>query len=98
MNRTIGIRRNKLFKYRVTVMLEDEPFGFFSYAQMINFSGGGICFGSDVALKRGVNKNIRLHKPIFKAATKTYHAIVRWFKELSDSNFVFPSGIVVEYC
>ena len=98
MNTNTELRKVRRFDHKTTVMLENEPSGQFSYAQMINFSGGGMGFGSDFALRPGTIINIRLDKPIFRSAPKTYSAIVRWCKQLSDDNLLCPYGVGVEYC
>jgi hypothetical protein len=90
-------RKSKRFEHRTTVMFEDEPTGYFSYGQMINFSNGGMCFGSDVAFKPGAKIKIKLEKPIFKAAPKTYHGKVRWCKELADDDSKYFYGFGVIY-
>lgn len=93
----LEFRKSKRFEHRATVMLEDEPAGYISYGQMINFSGGGMCFGSDVAFKPEAKINIKFEKPIFKAAPKTYHVIVRWCKELADDDSKYFYGVGVKY-
>ena len=42
-------RKSKRFEDKSTVMLSDEHSEYFSYAQMFNFSGGGLYLKSDVA-------------------------------------------------
>jgi hypothetical protein len=78
-------------------MLEDEPAGYISYTQMMNFSNGGMCFASDVAFKPGAKIKIKFEKPIFKATSKTYHGTVRWRKEIADDDSKYFYGFGVNY-
>ena len=90
-------RKSKRFEHRATVMLEDEPAGYISYGQIINFSNGGMCLESDVAFKPGAKIKIKFEKPIFKAAPKTYHGIVRWCNELADDDSKYFYGFGIKY-
>ena len=90
-------RKTKRFEHRATVMLQDEHLGYFSYAQMSNFSGDGMSFETDFALKPGVKIKISLDKPLFKAAPMTYDAIVKWCKELSKDDSPYSYGIGAKY-
>jgi len=44
-------RKSIRYEHKSTVMLSDEHSEYFSYAQMFNFSGGGLYFKSDVFYK-----------------------------------------------
>ena len=90
-------RKSKRFEHKATVMLEDKGYGYLSYAQMINFSGDGMSFEADFALKPGAKINISLNKPLFKAAPRTYNAIVKWCKELSKDDSPYSYGIGAKY-
>ena len=83
-------RKTKRFEHRATVMIEDEHFGYFSYAQMSNFSGDGMGFETDFVIKPGAKITINLDKPLFRATPKTYKAIVKWCKELAKDNSPYP--------
>lgn len=74
-------RKSKRFEHKSTVMLENENNGYFSYGQMINYSSGGMCIGSEAIYNRGVKLKILFGKPVYKAAPSIYFGTVRWCKE-----------------
>jgi hypothetical protein len=61
---TPDYRKSIRFEHKSIVILADERSEYVSYAQMLNFSGGGLYFKSDVALKPGTKIKIRFdHSP-----------------------------------
>ncbi len=90
-------RKCKRFEHKATVLLKDKNYGYFSYAQMSNFSGDGICFETDLALKPGAKINISLDKPLFRSAPRTYDAIIKWCKELAKNDSPYYYGIGAKY-
>jgi hypothetical protein len=90
-------RKSKRFEHKATVMLEDKSYGYFSYAQMSNFSGGGMSFETDFTLIPGAKITINLDKPLFRAAPMAYDAIVKWCKELSKDDSSYSYGIGAKY-
>jgi hypothetical protein len=79
-------RKSRRFEQRATVMIEDESKEYFSYGQMINYSEDGMLIGSDVKFKPGTKITIKFEKPLYKAAPRTYHAVVRRCKELFNDD------------
>jgi hypothetical protein len=51
-------------------MLANEHFEYFSYAQVFNFSGGGLYFKSDVAYKQCTKIRIQFENHLFNQAPK----------------------------
>ena len=92
-----GFRRNKRFRHRVTVILEDANSGAFSYAQTKDFSNDGMLLESEVAFKPGTRLNIKIDTQPFKSAPKTYRSVVRWCKEIADEEFKHSFGIGVKF-
>ncbi|UCE52728.1 MAG: PilZ domain-containing protein [Desulfobacterales bacterium] len=90
-------RKGKRFDHRSTVMLEDDHSEYFSYAQMYNFSGDGMYFESDVSFRPGTQLTIKLDRPIFRAASKNYHAKVQWCKQIGDTSLQYSYGIGVKF-
>ena len=86
-------RKSIRFEHKSTIMLSDEHSEYFSYAQMFNFSGGGLYFGSDVAYKQGTKVRIQFDNPPFQSGPKTLSSVVRWCRELTDSDYTFGVGV-----
>jgi hypothetical protein len=92
-----GFRKNKRFLHRVTVILEDTNSGAWSYAQTKDLSNDGMLLESEVAFKPGTTINIKFDTQPFKSAPKTYRSVVRWCKNVSDSNSSHSFGIGVKF-
>lgn len=86
-------RKSIRFEHKSTLMLSDEHSEYFSYAQMSNFSGDGLYFKSDVAYKQGTKIRIQFDNPPFQSGPKTLSSVVRWCRELTDSNYTFGVGV-----
>ena len=92
-----GFRKNKRFRHRVTVILEDTNSGAWSYAQTKDLSNDGMLLESEVAFKPGTTINIKFDTQPFKSAPKTYRSVVRWCKEVADVNSSHSFGIGVKF-
>ena len=92
-----GFRKNKRFLHQVTVILEDTNSGAWSYAQTKDLSNDGMLLESEVAFKPGTTINIKFDTQPFKSAPKTYRSVVRWCKDVSDSNSSHSFGIGVKF-
>lgn len=90
-------RKSVRFDHKSTVMLADEHSDYFSYAQMFNFSSGGLYFESDVAYKQGTKIQIQSDNPPFRSGPKTLSSVVRWCRELTDSNSDYLFGVGVKF-
>ena len=88
-------RKSRRFEHKYMVMLANEHSEYFSYAQMLNFSGGGLYFESDVALKPGTKIQIRFDDPPFRTGPSILKSIVSWCRELpyDDSDYAFGVGV-----
>ena len=90
-------RKSIRFEHKSTVMLTDEHSKYFSYAQMFNFSGGGLYFRSDIAYKPGTKIQIQFDNPPFNSGPKSLSSVVRWCRELTDYDSDYTYGIGVKY-
>ena len=97
MNTSTEHRKSKRFEHKATVMIEDEAGGYICYGQMVNYSSGGMCIGSDTIYNMETPINIRFAKALYKAAPKTYHGKVRWCKELARGDFEYYYSLGVKY-
>ena len=90
-------RKSLRFEHKSTVMLSDEHSEYFSYAQMFNFSSGGLFFKSDIAYKQGTKIQIQFDNPPFQSGPKTLRSVVRWCRELTDFDSDYYYGIGVKF-
>ena len=90
-------RKSKRFEHKSTVMLADEHWCNLSYAQMFNFSSGGLYFESDIAFNQGTKIQIQFDRAPFKSGPKTLKSVVRWRRELTDFNSDYYYGIGVKF-
>ena len=88
-------RKSLRFEHKSTVMLSDEHSEYFSYAQMFNFSSGGLFFKSDIAYKQDTKIQIQFDNPPFQSGTKILSSVVRWCRELTEngSDYIFGVGV-----
>ncbi len=94
---TPDYRKSIRFEHKSIVMLADEHLEYFSYAQMFNFSGGGLYFESDVAYKPGTKIQIQFDNPPFQSGPKTLSSVVRWCRELTDYDSDYTYGVGVKF-
>lgn len=92
-----GFRKNKRFRHRATVIIEDVNSGSLSYAQTKDFSNDGMLLESAVAIKPGTRLKIKFDTQPFKSAPKTYDSVVRWCKEVTDEKAMHNYGIGVKF-
>jgi hypothetical protein len=78
-------------------MIENERSGHLNYGQMVNYSYGGMCIGSDAIYSKGTEIKIRLNKPPYRGAPTTYSGTVKWCKELARDDFEYPYGVGIKY-
>ena len=84
-------RKSGRFKSIGTAIIEIPATGHWFYAQMKNFSAGGMYFETEAAIKPKTTINIKFDKPLFLSEQKNYTSTVRWCKALDDENRVFSS-------
>ncbi len=92
-----GFRKNKRYRHKATVILEDPNSGAWSYAQTKDFSNDGLLLESEVAFKPGTKINIKFDALPFKSGPKTFNSTVKWCKEVADENSLFTYGIGVKF-
>jgi len=90
-------RKSKRFNHKVTVMLEDESGGFFSYGLMLNYSSGGMLVGSETTYNKGTPIKIRFGKPLYKAAPTIYSGTVKWCKYVARDDSEYSYGVGIGY-
>ena len=90
-------RKSIRFEHKSTVMIADEHSDYFSYAQISNFSSGGLYFESDIAFKQGTTIQIQFDRPPFQSGPKTLRSVVRWCRELTDFDSDYYYGIGAKF-
>jgi hypothetical protein len=84
-------RKSGRFKSIGTAIIEIPATGHWFYAQMKNFSAGGMYFETEAAIKPKTTINIKFDNPLFLSKQKNYTSTVRWCKALEDENRAFSS-------
>jgi hypothetical protein len=88
------LRKNMRYERPATVMVEKLPSEIIGYAQLKNFSAGGMMLLSDFAVHPGEFVKIRFDKPLHSSVPKTVESRVAWCQDLEDQNeTVFRFGI-----
>jgi hypothetical protein len=82
-------RKAGRFKSNGTAIIEIPATGHWFYAQMKNFSAGGMYFETEAAIKLKTTIKIKFDKPLFLSEQKSYTSTVRWCKALDDDSRVF---------
>ena len=88
-------RKAKRFKTNSTAMVEIPSTEHWFYAEIKNFSSGGMYFEVDASINRRTIIKISLDRPLFKSGHKKFNSIVRWCRKLEDeeqSHFSFGIG------
>jgi len=84
-------RKSGRFKSIGTAIIEIPATGHWFYAQMKNFSAGGMYFETEATIQPKTTIKIKFDKPLFLSKQKNYTSTVRWCKALDDENRVFSS-------
>ncbi|MDX1699988.1 MAG: PilZ domain-containing protein [Melioribacteraceae bacterium] len=90
-------RKSKRFEQRATIMIEDKRAKFIYYGQMLNYSAGGMCIGSDAIFERGTPIKITFDKPLYKSSPKNFHGTVKWCNELARDDFDYLYGTGLKF-
>ena len=90
-------RKSVRFEHKSTIMISDDGSDYISYAQMLNFSSGGLYFESDVSFKPDTKIQIQFDRPPFQSGPKTLSSVVRWNRELTDFDSDYYYGIGVKF-
>jgi Probable Zinc-ribbon domain/PilZ domain len=84
-------RKNGRFRSNGTAIIEIPATGHWFYAQMKNFSAGGMYFETEAAIKPKTTIKIQFEKPLFLSSQRKYTSTVKWCKLLDDDSRVFSS-------
>ena len=82
--------------YETPVSQENLDSGVFTYCTMYNYSKDGLYFESNTRLNPGEEIFIGIENSPYcpdPNVYECYHAIIRWRKQISDSNYKFGYGI-----
>ena len=91
-------RKSGRFKSIGTAIIEIPATGHWFYAQMKNFSAGGMYFETEAAIQPKTTIKIQFDKPLFLSEQKSYTSTVRWCKALDDDSHVLSSyGLGVKF-
>ncbi len=91
-------RKAGRFKSNGTAIIEIPATGHWFYAQMKNFSAGGMYFETEAAIKPKTTIKIKFDKPLFLSKQKDYTSTVRWCKALDEDSQAFSSyGLGVKF-
>jgi hypothetical protein len=91
-------RKSGRFKSKGTAIIEIPATGHWFYAQMKNFSAGGMYFETEAAIKPKTTIKIKFDKPLFLSKQKNYTSTVRWCKALDDDSHMYSSfGLGVKF-
>ena len=80
------LRRSRRYVQVATVMLESSQAGIFGYAQMNNYSAGGMLIRADFPLRLGTLIKIRLEKPLYASVSDVVESRVVWCKPLEEES------------
>lgn len=94
----IEFRKYKCFPQVAPGFLIEPGYGHWIYAEMINFSDGGMYFKTEVPFNPGKPVNIKFKRPLFHSAPSVFKSIVSWCGELADENeTMFTYGLGVKF-
>ncbi|MCP4622628.1 MAG: hypothetical protein GY850_03745 [bacterium] len=79
-------RNSKRYKMKATAVLESPTTGHWFYADVKNFSAGGMCFEVDAFTRPGTKVLVKLDRPLFIADRMEYDSIIKWCKVLEGDN------------
>ena len=79
-------RKSGRFKSNGTAIIEIPATGHWFYAQMKNFSAGGMYFEAEAPIKQKTTIKIKFDKPLFLSEPKNYTSTVRWCRALDDDS------------
>ncbi len=75
-------RSSRRYQVKATAVLESPVTGHWFYADVKNFSAGGICLELDAFINPGTRVLIKLDRPLFEPDRVNYDSIIRWCKVL----------------
>jgi hypothetical protein len=91
------LRRSKRYQHVSTVMIESMPAGIVGYAQLRNYSAGGMLIRSEFALSPGTLLRVRLEAPLYASVSDVVDSRVVWCRRLKeDADHYSQFGIGVD--
>jgi hypothetical protein len=78
------LRKSRRYEHVSTVMIESPQAGIFGYAQMYNYSAGGMLIRSDFAISPGTLIKVNLEKPLYSSVSKTVDSRVVWCRRFEN--------------
>jgi hypothetical protein len=78
----VELRKGRRYPRSAVVMIEKPRSGILGYAQLHNFSAGGMMLLSDFALKPGEIVSVRLDQPLYPSAAKVVTSKVIWCEDV----------------
>ena len=79
-------RRSRRYIRSVVVMLEKPWSEILGYAELYNFSAGGMMLRSNFAIRPGEIIRVRLNKPLYTSASNLMTSKVVWCRDLDDQD------------
>ena len=79
-------RKSRRYKMTATAVLESPSTGHWVYAEVKNYSAGGMRLESDSCIDPGTKVTINLDRPLFISDRKKYDSIIRWCRLLDIEN------------
>jgi hypothetical protein len=90
------LRKSKRYEHVSTVMIESSQAGIFGYAQMYNYSAGGMLIRSDFPINPGALIKVNLEKPLYSSGSNTVDSRVVWCRRFEEERGQYsPYGIGV---
>jgi len=78
------LRKSKRYEHVSTVMIESSQAGIYGYAQVNNYSAGGMLIRSDFPVSPGALIKIRLEKPLYASFSNVIESRVVWCRPFKD--------------
>jgi hypothetical protein len=78
------LRKSRRYDQVSTVMVESIQTGIFGYAQMRNYSAGGMLIRADYHINPGTLVKIRLEKPLYASVSNVVDSRVVWCRKFED--------------
>ncbi len=83
---------------KATVTLEVQASRHTIFAQLKNFSQGGMGLEISTALTPGTKVNIKLDRPLLGSSQESYDSVIKWCKGLADEQgSVYNFGMGVQF-
>ena len=84
-------RKTRRYKMKATAVLESPITGHWVYADVKNFSAGGMCFETDARINPGTAVVIKLNRPLFISDQREFDSIIKWCRVLDSDNKSFST-------